>query len=115
MKKMKGLVPLAAFGPCLVEAFTCAGIMYLFFRNDGISVAMCFVAGFALAAVSPAVVVPGMLSLQKKNYGVKEGIPTLLIAASSIDDVLAISAYSIALTFTKKQSAGNGKRAALTH
>jgi hypothetical protein len=53
---------------------------------------------FALAAVSPAVVVPGVLSLSRKGLGVAKGIPTLLIAASSIDDVLAITLYTICLS-----------------
>ena len=50
-----------------------------------------FMLGFVLAAVSPAVVVPSLLSLQERGYGVDKGIPTLVIAAASVDDVLAIS------------------------
>ena len=52
---------------------------------------------FVLAAVSPAVVVPSLLSLSERGYGIDQGIPTLVIAAASIDDVLAISAFSICL------------------
>jgi len=47
--------------------------------------------------VSPAVVVPSILALKKRGYGVVQGVSTLLIAASSIDDVLAISLYTIFL------------------
>ena len=54
-----------------------------------------FMLGFVLAAVSPAVVVPCLLSLQEKGYGVDKGIPTLVIAAASVDDVLAISGEKI--------------------
>jgi NhaP-type Na+/H+ or K+/H+ antiporter len=43
-----------------------------------------------------------MLSMKKKNLGVGQGIPTLLIAASSIDDVLAISAYTVILGIAVK-------------
>ena len=50
-----------------------------------------------LAAVSPAVVVPSMLSLTEKGLGVEQGIPTLVIAAASIDDVLAISGFGVLL------------------
>ena len=50
-----------------------------------------FMLGFVLAAVSPAVVVPSLLGLQERGYGVDKGIPTLVIAAASVDDVLAIS------------------------
>ena len=52
---------------------------------------------FILGAVSPAVVVPSMLNLQLVGYGTKEGIPTLVMAASSCDDVLAISLFSVFL------------------
>lgn len=52
---------------------------------------------FVLAAVSPAVVVPSMLSLHEKGYGVDKGIPTLVIAAASVDDVLAISGFGVTL------------------
>ena len=47
-------------------------------------------------------VVPGLLSLQEQGYGVAKGIPTLVIAASSIDDVLAISAFTVLLGITFK-------------
>lgn len=58
---------------------------------------------FVLGAVTPAVIVPCMLVLSQKGYGVKKGIPTLVIAASSIDDVLAISGFGIlmGITFAK--------------
>ena len=52
---------------------------------------------FVLAAVSPAVVVPCMLALQEKGLGVDKGIPTLVIAAASVDDVLAISGFGVVL------------------
>lgn len=49
---------------------------------------------FVLGAVSPAVVVPSMLLLQKEGYGVEKGIPTLLMAAGSFDDILAITGFN---------------------
>ncbi len=52
---------------------------------------------FVLSAVTPAVVVPSMLSLAERGYGVRQGIPTLVIAAASIDDVLAISGFTVIL------------------
>lgn len=52
---------------------------------------------FVLAAVSPAVVVPCLLSLRERGYGVTPGIPTILIAASSVDDILAISGFGLVL------------------
>ena len=51
--------------------------------------------GFILAAVSPAVVVGGMFNLQSKGYGVEKGIPTLVVAAASFDDVVALTGFSV--------------------
>ncbi|MFQ5454255.1 MAG: cation:proton antiporter, partial [Candidatus Zixiibacteriota bacterium] len=51
--------------------------------------------GAVLSAVSPAVVVPLMLQFIEKKRGHKKGIPTLILAASSIDDVFVIVVYSI--------------------
>lgn len=50
--------------------------------------------GFIIAAVSPAVVVPSMLKLMENNLGMKKGIPTLILAGASIDDVVAITIFS---------------------
>ncbi|SDY54900.1 sodium/proton antiporter, CPA1 family (TC 2.A.36) [Proteiniborus ethanoligenes] len=50
--------------------------------------------GFIIAAVSPAVVVPSMLRLIENNIGAKKGIPTLILAGASIDDVFAITIFS---------------------
>ena len=52
---------------------------------------------FVLGAVSPAVVVPSMLLLQEGGYGVEKGIPTLLMAAGSFDDILAITGFNTCL------------------
>ncbi|UYV75314.1 SLC9B2 [Cordylochernes scorpioides] len=51
---------------------------------------------FMVGAVSPAVVVSLMIHLQEEGYGVEKGIPVLVIASSSIDDILAITAFGIA-------------------
>ena len=50
--------------------------------------------GFVIAAVSPAVVVPSMLKLIENNIGTEKGIPTLILAGASIDDVFAITMFS---------------------
>ncbi|WP_416199135.1 MAG: Sodium/proton antiporter, CPA1 family [Sporanaerobacter sp.] len=50
--------------------------------------------GFIIAAVSPAVVVPSMLSLIENNIGTNKGIPTLILAGASTDDVFAITIFS---------------------
>jgi NhaP-type Na+/H+ or K+/H+ antiporter len=53
--------------------------------------------GFIIAAVSPAVIVPSMLKLMDNNIGTKKGIPTLILAGASIDDVFAITIFSVFL------------------
>ena len=52
---------------------------------------------FILSAVAPAVVVPSMLSLTERGYGTDQGIPTLVIAAARVDDILAITGFTILL------------------
>lgn len=52
-------------------------------------------AAFMLAAVSPAVVVPAMLDLTEKGYGKRNEVPTLVLAGASVDDVLAITLFSL--------------------
>ncbi len=51
--------------------------------------------GAVLGAVSPAVVVPMMIRFIERNMGTEKGIPTMVLAASSIDDVFVIVVYSI--------------------
>lgn len=79
---------------CNREALTDAGIFICIFLWFGLRVPSC---RFVLSAVSPAVVVPSMLLLQKDGYGVEKGIPTLLMAAGSFDDILAITGFSTCL------------------
>lgn len=50
--------------------------------------------GFIMAAVSPAVIVPSMLYFMERGLGTKKGIPTLILAGASIDDVFAITIFS---------------------
>jgi len=52
---------------------------------------------FTLSAVSPAVLVPSLFRLKRLGYGEEKGINTLLIAASSLDDAVSISAFGILL------------------
>ncbi|MFQ5714895.1 MAG: cation:proton antiporter [Candidatus Scalinduaceae bacterium] len=53
--------------------------------------------GAILAAVSPAVVVPLMIDFIDRRMGTKKGIPALLLAGSSVDDVFVIVIFSILL------------------
>lgn len=94
LKKLKCTVIRLAFGPCITEALTVAIISHYLLDLPwlwGLQL------GFVLGAVSPAIVVPQLLNLQEQGYGVDQGIPTLVMAASSCDDVLAISLFTVFL------------------
>jgi len=53
--------------------------------------------GAILAAVSPAVVVPLMIDFMDRGRGTKKGIPTLILGASSVDDVFVIVLFTVFL------------------
>lgn len=55
----------------------------------------CAILGYVLAAVSPAVVVPRMIRFNKQALGTAKGIPTMVLAGASVDDVVAIVFYSV--------------------
>jgi NhaP-type Na+/H+ or K+/H+ antiporter len=88
-----------AFTPCLAETVTVAIASHFLLNFPWL---WGFMLGFVLSAVSPAVVVPILLSHQERGFGVAKGIPTLVIAAASVDDVLAISGFTILLGITFK-------------
>ncbi|XP_077286076.1 putative SLC9B1-like protein SLC9B1P1 isoform X2 [Arctopsyche grandis] len=54
-----------------------------------------FLLGSVIASVSPAVVVPCFIRLRSEGYGVEKGIPTLILAAASIDDTTSIAVYGV--------------------
>lgn len=53
--------------------------------------------GAILGAVSPAVVVPLMIDFMDRGRGAKKGIPTLILGASSVDDVFVIVLFTVFL------------------
>lgn len=94
LKKLKGVCVRLSMGPCLVEA--CSSALLAHFLM-GLPWQWGFMLGFVVGAVSPAVVVPSMLLLQEGGYGVAKGVPTLLMAAGSFDDILAITGFNTCL------------------
>ncbi|CAH8436665.1 unnamed protein product [Schistosoma intercalatum] len=94
LKQVCGSVFRLAFIPCLTEATS----LMLFSRFlIGWPWSWGAILGFVCAAVSPAVIVPNMMRLEVTGWGVAEGIPTLVVAASSLDDVVAITGFGVAL------------------
>ncbi|AQQ09673.1 potassium/proton antiporter [Sedimentisphaera cyanobacteriorum] len=78
---------LMAFIPCLFEvsAVTLAAPHLL-----GLTLLESAMLGSVLAAVSPAVVVPLMISFIEERKGEDKGAPTLILAGASCDDAVAI-------------------------
>lgn len=80
---------------CFVPAsFELIGIILLAPEILGISVLESAILGSVLAAVSPAVVVPRMVKLMEEEYGTKKGIPQLILAGASVDDVYVIVLFT---------------------
>jgi NhaP-type Na+/H+ or K+/H+ antiporter len=63
----------------------------------GITYMEAAILGSILAAVSPAVVVPLMIDFMDRGRGTRKGIPTLLLGASSLDDVFVIVLFTVFL------------------
>lgn len=97
LKKIGNVALKMACIPCLFEGFTIMMVTHLLL---GFPLPICGTLGFIIAAVSPAVVVPEMLSLKEKNLGKEREIPTLILAGASIDDIFAITLFSSFLSLS---------------
>lgn len=76
----------------------------------GISRVEAAVMGAVLAAVSPAVVVPRMVELMEAHRGTDKGIPQMIMAGASCDDVYVIVLFS---TFLGMAQGGTADLSAL--
>lgn len=84
-----------AFLMCFVPAtFEMIGMIILSPRLLDVSLIEAAVIGAVVAAVSPAVVVPEMIKLMEEGYGTKQGIPQLILAGASVDDVYVIVMFT---------------------
>lgn len=94
-----------AFLMCFVPAtFEMIGMIILAPRLLSVSLIEAAVIGAVVAAVSPAVVVPKMIKLIEDGYGTKQGIPQLILAGASVDDVYVIVMFT---AFTSLAQGGN--------
>lgn len=94
LKKVGRPAILLCFLPASAELL---GMLLLAPKLLGISVLEAAVLGSVVAAVSPAVVVPGMIKLMDEGYGSDKGIPQMILAGASVDDVFVIVLFT---TFT---------------
>lgn len=104
LKKVGRSAVLLAFVPA---SFEILGYFLLAPALLGVTRIEAAVTGSVLAAVSPAVVVPRMLKLMDDGLGTEKGIPQMIIAGASCDDIFVIVLFS---TFSG-MAAGGGARA----
>lgn len=90
--------------PCLVETAAVGLSTYFILQFERDYWAWAAMAGCSVAAVSPAIVLPQMLKLQNNGYGTRRGLPTMIIASSSFDDVIAISLFFVFLALGMSKS-----------
>lgn len=96
---------------CFVPAvFEILGFIIIAPRILNISILDAAIMGSVVAAVSPAVIVPRMLRLMEEEIGTKKGIPQLIMAGASVDDVFVIVLFS---SFTSTAQGGNFSFSAL--
>lgn len=86
--------------PALLLSFLPAGFeiaAYILFAPSffGITRTEAAVTGAVLSAVSPAVVVPRMVNLIDNRIGTEKGIPQMILAGASLDDVFVIVVFSV--------------------
>ncbi|MEJ5349655.1 MAG: cation:proton antiporter [Desulfosoma sp.] len=75
--------------------FEILGVIWVAPKWLGITTLEAAILGSILAAVSPAVVVPLMIDFMDRGRGSKKGVPTLILGASSVDDVFVIVLFTI--------------------
>lgn len=92
LNRVGGRVVLLAAVPAIVEGVAVMALGQLLL---GLSLLESAILGSVLAAVSPAVVVPLMIRFMERDMGAKKGIPTMILAAPSLDDVFVIVVYSV--------------------
>ena len=100
LKKVGRPALLMCFVPACCEI---AGMALLAPPLLGISVLEAAILGSVIAAVSPAVVVPRMLRLMQEGCGTQKGIPQMILAGASVDDVVVIVLFT---SFVSLESGG---------
>ena len=90
---------------CFVPAaFEVAGMILLAPKILGLSILEAAVLGAVIGAVSPAVIVPRMIKLIDEKRGTENGIPQMILAGASVDDVFVIVLFT---TFTSLAGGGS--------
>ncbi len=91
LKKVGRPAILMSFLPALCEM---GAVVLIAPRLLGVTYTEAAIMGAVLGAVSPAVVVPKMVSLMENKYGTNKSIPQLILAGASLDDVFVIVMFT---------------------
>lgn len=91
IKKIGRPAVLLSVLPATLEGFT---ISFLAMNFLGFSFIQGAILGFIIAAVSPAVLIPSMISLINRNVGQDKAIPQMLLVGASADDTIAITLFT---------------------
>lgn len=102
LKKIGRPAVMMAFVPATFEII---GYVLLAPYILGLTRAEAAVMGAVLAAVSPAVVVPRMVQFIEKGCGTEKGIPQMIMAGASCDDIFVIVLFTTFLGMAQGQSA----------
>ena len=105
LKKVGRPAVLMAFLPA---SFELAGYVLLAPVILGITRTEAAVMGAVLAAVSPAVVVSRMVQLMEQKYGTGKGIPQMILAGASCDDIYVIVLFTTFLGMAQGGTANIG-------
>jgi NhaP-type Na+/H+ or K+/H+ antiporter len=92
MQKLFGLLIIGCLVPCITEAIAGMVLSRFILGFDWMVGAML---GVLLTGISPAVIIPSVVTLSNVGYGMAKGIPTLTIATCAADDVFAIAGFGI--------------------
>lgn len=85
----------AAILMCFVPAlFEIGGVVLFAPMLFNVNIIDALVIGSVIAAVSPAVIVPRMLKIINEKYGTAKGIPQLILAGASVDDIVVIVLFT---------------------
>jgi len=80
---------------CFVPAsFEIIGMILLAPKLLGMTALEAAILGTVIAAVSPAVIVPGMIKIIDEGYGTAKAIPQMILAGASVDDVFVIVLFT---------------------
>lgn len=100
LKTLKKVGRPAVLLSCIPAIFEILAIMLFGWSLLKLPLLDCAIIGATLAAVSPAVVVPRMLKLREEGYGEDKGIPELITAGASVDDVFVIVIFTALIGMT---------------